>query len=169
MMISDDNSADPEKPLVEGELTPEDENGGEPEKKLEDYTEEELEEMDEFEREALEKDARLRAKWEKEARLEVLRNGLKDVKARINRILELQKNMGRIPDVDGKAAISHCISALARHNDEKAIRSALNACLNYLKMQKEREDYEIAQEEKRKAREAEEKNAPKKKGFFKKT
>ena len=169
MMISDDKSTDPEEPLEGVELTPEDEEGGEPEKKLEDYTEEELAEMDEFEREALEKDARLRAKWEREARLEVLRNGLKDVKARIVRIMELQKNMGRIPDVDGKAAISLCISALARHNDEKAIRNALNASLNYLKMQKEREDYEISQEEKRKAREEEEKNAPKKKkSFFKK-
>ncbi len=154
MTDSDDNSSDNSEPEI-----PED-------KTLQDYTEEELAEMDEFDRAALEKAAQAKARWEREQKLEVLRSGLKEVQIRIKRILELQKNMGRFPDVDGKAAISYCISALARHNDEKAIRNALTACLNYLKMQREREEYEIAEDAKKKALEAEEAANPKKKGLF---
>ncbi|WP_420548274.1 hypothetical protein [Curvivirga sp.] len=106
--------------------------------------------MDAFQRKEKEKAARLEAINEKDAELKILHAGLREAQARIKRILELQKHMGKHPDVDGKHAISMCISALARYDDEKAIRNALNACLLYLKNRKEREEYEIKEAKRQK-------------------
>ncbi|MDX1738261.1 MAG: hypothetical protein R3261_08485 [Alphaproteobacteria bacterium] len=134
-------------------------------KSLSDYTEEELENMPEEEREELEREARIQAKFERDKQLEELRFGLREIQGRIKQMLEMQKNMGLFPDVDGKHAMSLCISALARHNDEKAIRTALNACLAYLKAHKEREENEIKKAEEAKKKQENE-NAKPKKGLF---
>ncbi|MTI08726.1 hypothetical protein [Curvivirga aplysinae] len=110
--------------------------------------------MDAFKRREKEKEERLEAINQKDAELKILHSGLREAQARIKRILELQKHMGKHPDVDGKHAISMCISALARYDDEKAIRNALNACLVYLKNRKEREEYEIEEAKRQKELEA---------------
>ena len=130
--------------------------------------------MDAFERRKKEKEERLAAIEKRNAELAVLHGGLREAQNKIKRILEIQKNMGKFPDVDGKHAISMCISALARYDDEKAIRNALNACLTYLKNRQEREEYEIeeaARQKELEAKEAEEAAKNKKSigGLFKRS
>lgn len=115
-------------------------------KKYADYTEEEFKNLPPEKQNALRKEARK----ERDARLEDLRFKVKEEQAEIKKLMLIHKNMGKFPDSDAKQAVSLCISALARHDDEKALKGALQFCDYYKENQRKLDEIEAQKAEKAK-------------------